>query len=702
MNFTTISSSEITSPTAAYIFGELAANPNALNEKESIDIVKALFGIRTTDPTTIDITEAMVKSLSTVQSNTIRTMLQDRSVSGIIWRFTTPKKFMVELEKIPTSGGHHALNLILVYINRDTKVPSTFVRQLVRFDKNGVTWFNKEMSELDYSARNYNILVKLHDEAVSKLSDKYLKPKDPNEPKAPPKQHFKLEGRKVYTFEVHGSNIKVLNTLMGTEMFSFDGADLVQTLKAHGPTIVYEDVNVVLPDDSSKDIIDRINKAIENPEETNESEEPKEEPAAPPTPPTEPEPTTEPEPPKPHEVLHPQPPPSEEKPTDEEKKTDEVVEKALSSSSSIIFNFRKGDIVTFSKVEGDDGTICRIEGDTSFVEIADPNFGEGFIFGKYCVKEDISEAVAAEYEQLHEFMELFELVEGQTTVKVDGKEMTVGIDTGKPEEQPHFELPKDIPPMPTEPIVKKAEEVLQVARETGATEVPVAVDGQTTGTIEVPPQSTEETNNMTEIAIVIDPSFKDIEATLTDIVKQTINENPGATDAEVTEAVKTCAEIDEIKVEFKDGVWNVLPDVMPDTHQEPEVPTIDLNNINNQLNMLRGLFGVTDPAITHVEKFLKNHLTEENNAGFLKTGTFPTETTIIYTQKPYDVTICILKYLNGTFYRIMWAKTDLSLGAAENHGYIATHDIGGRWVRLGRDIQDPNNRNSRPGGRLRR
>lgn len=689
MNFTTISSSEITSPTAAYIFGELAANPNALNEKESIDIVKALFGIRTTDPTTIDITEAMVKSLSTVQSNTIRTMLQDRSVSGIIWRFTTPKKFMVELEKIPTSGGHHALNLILVYINRDTKVPSTFVRQLVRFDKNGVTWFNKEMSELDYSARNYNILVKLHDEAVSKLSDKYLKPKDPNELKAPPKQHFKLEGRKVYTFEVHGSNIKVLNTLMGTEMFSFDGADLVQTLKAHGPTIVYEDVNVVLPDDSSKDIIDRINKAIENPEEQQEPEPPKEEEPAPTPSPTEPEPTPEPEPPKPHEVLHPQPPPPEEKPTDEEKKTDEVVEKALSSSSSIIFNFRKGDIVTFSKVEGDDGTICRIEGDTSFVEIADPNFGEGFIFGKYRVKEDISEAVAAEYEQLHEFMELFELIEGQTTVKVDGKEMTVGIDTGKPEEQPHFELPKEIPPMPSELIVKKAEEALQAAHETGATEVPLTVDGQTVGTLEVPPQSTEETNNMaTEIAIVIDPSFKDIEATLTDIVKQTINENPGATDAEVTEAVKTCAEIDEIKVEFKDGVWNVLPDVMPDTHQEPEVPTIDLNDVNNQLNMLRGLFGVTDPAITHVEKFLKNHLTEENNAGFLKTGTFPTETTIIYTQKPYDVTICILKYKDGRFYRVMWAKTDLSLGEAANHGYLATSDIQGRWVRLGRDVQN--------------
>ena len=688
MNFTTISSSEITSPTAAYIFGELAANPNALNEKESIDIVKALFGIRTTDPTTIDITEAMVKSLSTVQSNTIRTMLQDRSISGIIWRFTTPKKFMVELEKIPTSGGHHALNLILVYINRDTKVPSTFVRQLVRFDKNGVTWFNKEMSELDYSARNYNILVKLHDEAVSKLSDKYLKPKDPNEPKAPPKQHFKLEGRKVYTFEVHGSNIKVLNTLTGIEMFSFDGADLVQTLKAHGPTIVYEDVNVVLPDDSSKDIIDRINKAIENPEEQQEPEPPKEEEPAPSPSPTEPEPTPEPEPPKPHEVLHPQPPPPEEKSTDEEKKTDEVVEKALSSSSSIIFNFRKGDIVTFSKVEGDDGTICRIEGDTSFVEIADPNFGEGFIFGKYRVKEDISEAVAAEYEQLHEFMELFELVEGQTTVKVDGKEMTVGIDTGKPEEQPHFELPKEIPPMPSELIVKKAEEALQVARETGATEVPLTVDGQTIGTLEVPPQSTEETNNMAEITVVIDPSFKDIEATLTDIVKQTISENPGATDAEVTEAVKTCAEIDEIKVEFKDGVWNVLPDVMPDTHQEPEVPTIDLNDINNQLNMLRGLFGVTDPAITHVEKFLKNHLTEENNAGFLKTGTFPTETTIIYTQKPYDVTVSILKYKDGRFYRVMWAKTDLSLGEAANHGYLATSDIQGRWVRLGRDVQN--------------
>ena len=44
MNFTTISQSEINSPSAAFIFGEVAANPKVLGEKASIDIVKGQIG----------------------------------------------------------------------------------------------------------------------------------------------------------------------------------------------------------------------------------------------------------------------------------------------------------------------------------------------------------------------------------------------------------------------------------------------------------------------------------------------------------------------------------------------------------------------------------------------------------------------------------------------------------------------------------
>ena len=666
MNFTTISSSEITSPTAAYIFGELAANPNALADKESVDIVKALFGIRTTDPSAIDITESMVKSMSTVQSNTIRTMLQDRSVSGIIWRFTTPKKFMLELEKIPTFGGHHALNLILVYMNKDTRTPSTFTRQLVRFDKNGVTWFDKKMTELDYSARNYNILVKLHDEAVAKLNDKFLKPVDPNVPKPVPVKKFKLEEHKVYTFEVNGNNVKVLNTLTGAEMFNFNCESDVQSLKAHGPTIIYEDVNITLPGDDAKDIIDRINKAIENPEEQVQEEKKVE----PPPPPPEPEPTPEPtpEPPQPREIPHPQPPPKEvPEPTLD---TEPIPEPGSEKSDDPILIAKEGSEVEFVRKNPDIldvVTLITPDYDGNEVEMTDPNFTEDFILGKYKVKDEIT-TMNLDFESVSEFMEHFELIEGHTVVKVDDKPIEVGIDTGAAAEQPKPELPKDVPTLSIESTTKKAEEIMQVARETGAPGILITANEQPIGTVEVPP-STEVTNNMAiELAIVVDQSFKDIESTLTDIVKQTVVENPGATDTEVTEAVRTCTEIDEIKVEFKDGAWNVVPDIAPAAPQEPEVPTIDLNDTNNQLNMLRGLFGVTDPAITHIEKFLKNHLTEEGNAGFLKTGTFPTETTIIYTQKPYDVTICILKYKDGRFYRCFWSKTDLSLGEAGNHG----------------------------------
>lgn len=164
------------------------------------------------------------------------------------------------------------------------------------------------------------------------------------------------------------------------------------------------------------------------------------------------------------------------------------------------------------------------------------------------------------------------------------------------------------------------------------------------------------------------------------------------TDKLVTDGLREIVENDNITLKFvsktEEGVFKFTV-----TEEKPteEAPSVDINNVEVQTNLLRGIFGVSDPAITHVQKFLKNHLTEEGNAGFLTTGTFPTETTIVYTEKPYDVTICIVKHMDGAFYRIQLARTNLGL---KDHGYIATKDVPGRWVKIGRDIQDVNRRSS--------
>lgn len=163
------------------------------------------------------------------------------------------------------------------------------------------------------------------------------------------------------------------------------------------------------------------------------------------------------------------------------------------------------------------------------------------------------------------------------------------------------------------------------------------------------------------------------------------------TDKLVTEGLREIVENDSITLKFVSKTDCVFKFMVTEEKPVEEVPSVDINNIEVQTNLLRGIFGVSDPAITHVQKFLKNHLTEEGNAGFLATGTFPTETTIVYTEKPYDVTICIVKHMDGAFYRIQLARTNLGL---KDHGYIATKDVPGRWVKIGRDIQDVNRRNS--------
>ena len=287
----------------------------------------------------------------------------------------------------------------------------------------------------------------------------------------------------------------------------------------------------------------------------------------------------------------------------------------------------KDELVEFSLNPNDkDEVVVRGKVDGTGVDLmlfTDADYRKVYKTGKYRANCDVYESDFKNYESLYWLMEKFDIIEE----------------------------PEEPVAQPTQPA---KEEEAQPMNESAPTHVPITVAD----------------------------AYADIASNLIEMIQLYVAEHPGASDQQLTEHVRACTEIDEIGVTNVDGVWKVDQCVK---EEKEEVPTIDLHNVENQNALLRGMFGVADPAITHLQKFLRNHLTEENNAGFLTTGTFPTETTIIYTQKPYDVTIVIVKMKDGRFYRIFGAKTNLGL---PDPGYIATKDMPGRWVKLGRDIQD--------------
>ncbi len=178
---------------------------------------------------------------------------------------------------------------------------------------------------------------------------------------------------------------------------------------------------------------------------------------------------------------------------------------------------------------------------------------------------------------------------------------------------------------------------------------------------------------------IVNEKLNNIASELVISLNEILDINPAQTDEELTTALRAATDIDDIKVVHNDKPGWDITIADPEPPAEPEVPSIDIFNMKNQYALLRGLFGTANPAITHVEKFLKDYLTSEKNLAFLSTGTFPTETTISYTEKPYDVTYSIVKFKDGRFYRIFAAITDKKLN---NQGYIETKHIEGRWVKL--------------------
>ena len=205
-----------------------------------------------------------------------------------------------------------------------------------------------------------------------------------------------------------------------------------------------------------------------------------------------------------------------------------------------------------------------------------------------------------------------------------------------------------------------------------------------TGEAAIEPEKKE--NKMDKFKIEVADSLSDckesVEAALTEILKETPDFpcNPSEVQAKLIEMT----EIDDLKVELDgNGVWFVTQEEDPAEVVE-EVPSADIHDQEVQLNLLRGLFGVTNPAVTHIQTFLRKHLTEIGHDGYAITETFPTETMIAWDKKPYNFAVSIVKMKDGAFYRIYLAYNNPGL---QDQTWLATKNVPGRWIKIGNDIQ---------------
>ena len=728
----TIKNTPIKNPSANYIFDKVDADLNAFDNIESSDVVRSLFGVKEANPSAIDITQSIVNNLGNKDDMTrIRSILQDRGHSGVIWRFTTTKQFMLELSKNLASSGNY---LSLTLIRTGGSDSEVTVRELVRFNKDGVTFLDKRNKSIETRPSLYDDLKQLHEEAVA--ATKQSEPPVPQSSKTSKtmmelRQRFGLypannvdqptvfvpKGTPVFFIRGENNKIQLRNYKDGSAILSLVGdIYIVEFSKFCDEGTIFEttedidDFDVVSletiePHNLSQSFCDNLKASIKDPNQKVEKSkiEPQKEEPEEPTPPPE-------EPPK----------------------------IAIEKDQLVYIVQKESGLATIIKVKDEPGDII--------CELTDPNFDDKFQYGCYRANCDIPETTFKDYQQLDTLMENFNL-----EFLVSNDEQQSGVVPTKPENRPQMTVPTTPEAEKlTDTVVEKAAETLEVAREAGATHADLAVDGQVVGTVEVPPtpaepvqevvesstvtvdiskeelpaseqaahpegvkinldvqitpgspeikitkgtvtvpvqQPTNAEENPVDANIIIDDPFKDASDSIIAALKKIYMANPEEDALYYTTKLRKVTELDNICAHYNDNCF--LIDDKPEKGWFPqaEVQTVDINDQQIQMNLLNGLFGTVNPAITHLQKYLKNHLTEEQNAGFLATGTFPTETLIVWNEKPYDLTVSIVKYKDGRFYRIYLAKTNPGL---TDHSYIATKDIPDRWVRLGSDIQDRN------------
>ena len=205
---------------------------------------------------------------------------------------------------------------------------------------------------------------------------------------------------------------------------------------------------------------------------------------------------------------------------------------------------------------------------------------------------------------------------------------------------------------------------------------------------QIGPEKKEETQ-MEKLKIDVADTLTDCKESLVAMLTSIISEfkDPENNIESIERKLINASELDTIRVHYNGNSTWFIDQPIPETEetQEEESPSADIHDQDVQMNLLRGLFGVADPAITHVQRFLRNHLTEIGHDGYALTETFPTETFIAWDTKPYNFAVSIVKFKDGRFYRMFLAYNNSGL---EDQTWMATKNIPGRWIRLGRDIQN--------------
>lgn len=673
----TIHSTPVPNTTASTnLLRKVSAGVEAFDTINSSDIAKSIFSIAQSEPTAIDIITAIVGSIKDKSDvNTIKNAIQNRGQSGVIWRFTSTKRFMIELDKmIDASGNYLALKLITME-NCNADESKVAVRELVRFNKNYVKFFDKSNKYTVELPSAYNDLRQL---CLSGTEDTVQVP-----PPVPLtlKEHRERvgicfinddnaptilvpAGSKVFFTKSESGKIYITDSNTGKNFVGFYGKEyddaLGDLINVSGMFDVRFDVKEFTLDDYNsratvaslrEDLINSLYTSLQHPSKKEEIIVNPDQVQA--------EVTS----PRGLEVI-----------TDKETivtEPDETGKTVVTVEPRILV--KKGTRLTFIRKDDshpDVVTMVIPDEKGSELEMTDPNFAEDwFKLGQYTAKEDIT-MDQLEKDSASEFMEHFSLeLELHET----------------PKYEKHFELPGERIMFAND--LTKAKEIIDAAKKSGNPNVDLTVDGRVVGTVTVPQPSQQE-EQVVDFNYIVEEPFKNASEAIISALNKIIHDHPEEDGLDITNRIRKMTELDNICVHVYKETNTYIIDDKPEHGWFPqeEVPTVDINDPKVQMGLLNGLFGTTNPAITHLQKFLRKHLTEdEPNPGFLATGTFPTETTIVWCEKPYDLTISIVKFKDGRFYRIMLAKTNVGLG---DPGYIATKDIPDRWVRLGNDIQD--------------
>jgi len=774
---TSVERSAICAPSAAFILGQVTSDLNAFNKLESSDIVRSLFGAEATSPNAMDITEALVTTIDPKDQIKIRSLLQDRGISGVIWRFTSTKKFMVELSKVLDKHGNF-LSLSLIALDGNDGI-STSVRELVRFNKDRTEFLDKRIRSVECNALMADTLVALHEEAVKALEEKYLKPESPEAPieapapdpipPPPPKDicHFDITGLESYgekenelcaqIWDPVGKLVEsgmtldtdILSWLDSNSPLCVPGKKATYTVKredddsTHGLYTIHVDLQEYveepatelppaqekvyhLSDFQSYDIYfnkfpswDAYRNAKQAFLDLTENTIVRVEGVY-------------------HilvqNVFHPLTDDQDVQVLDEKFRLhdEEMLKKGLDVDGDKELNLvpdsnmnpdtlpppdpddyqdemiaiKKFSIVDFTVIDPDRIAVHLTgEDGPALTEFADADFKQFILPGaSYTALCDITNGMLRE-KIASEIFELFEQVKPVEPPKEEAKpeepqkEFTFNINVNGDEEQELVDQVRSYIAASIKRVADggagfalKAE--IEEKFHTTVANVDVQKPDEFTTNIVVTLKHIEEPKKETKMPtwkIEIAPALEDIKESVSQALTEIII--AGGSIEEMTDKLRAATEMDNLCLSYDatTETYSVGEEVAA-----TEVPPADIHDPEVQQGLLRGIFGVVDPAITHVQTFLRRHLKEIGNPGYLATETFPTEVMQVWNERPYNFTLSIVKFKDGRFYRIFLAYTNLGL---TDQSWLATKDMPDRWVQVGRDISEstfrPNFQNRR-------